>query len=354
MAFDSRRFASDIGELADQEGLPGLAAGVVIDGTTALLKGFGHADIEEGRPFTSGTPCRVASVSKTLAATVVMQLVEKGLLSLDTPMAEFRGPSRHREKPILVRHVLSHTSEGTPGEAYRYSGYAYADLTLVVEQVLGRPYPTVLQERILTPCGMDRTMPGQLCPGHGAVLCDLATAYEIVDGRPVRSAFPLWSPNWSENGEQQWVQVGCTPTQDPLRREILGEAYAPLNASQTSAGIVSTVDDLLRFDAAVDASERVSPETQQLMWTPGASSTGQALPYGLGWFVQHVGSDRLVWHYGEWLTMSALYLKLPDRRMTLILLANSGGLSVGYSLGAGDVIASPYARAFLDGVGCAR
>jgi hypothetical protein len=70
-----------------------------------------------------------------------------------------------------------------------------------------------------------------------------------------------------------------------------------------------------------------------------------ALPYGLGWFIQREHGVRLIWHYGQWLQYSALYLKAPD--LTLILLANSGGLSEAFPMADDDVMASSFAKAFV-------
>src|SRR5207248_2519759 len=75
---------------------------------------------------------------------------------------------------------------------------------------------------------------------------------------------------------------------------------------------------------------------------------GRKLPYGLGWFVQSHEGARLVWHYGYWPeSFSSLYLKLPERKLALLLLANSDGLSAPFSLGGGDVTRSAFAGSFL-------
>ena len=75
-----------------------------------------------------------------------------------------------------------------------------------------------------------------------------------------------------------------------------------------------------------------------------STTTGQWLPYALGWFVQQYNSTRLVWHYGLWPQYSALYLKVPDRQLTFILLGNSGGVTEAFGLSDGDVTTSPFAR----------
>ena len=91
----------------------------------------------------------------------------------------------------------------------------------------------------------------------------------------------------------------------------------------------------------------MSASTQLLAWTPFRLASGREAPYALGWFVQSTVAGRAVWHYGQWPTFSSLILKLPDRGLTLILLANSDGLSGRFPLASGDVAVSPFARAFI-------
>src|SRR5439155_16964366 len=123
-------------------------------------------------------------------------------------------------------------------------------------------------------------------------------------------------------------------------RPILS-AYPPRGIS-AAAGLISTVRDLARYDAAIDQHVLLAPQTQEHAWTNHVNSKGERLPYGLGWFVQTYGGQRLIWHYGQWDTFSGLFLKVPGRNITLILLANSSRLSSPFSaLGAGNVTGSP-------------
>ena len=72
-------------------------------------------------------------------------------------------------------------------------------------------------------------------------------------------------------------------------------------------------------------------------------------PVGLGWFVQETRGHRLVWHYGHGLESSSLIVKIPERRVTFVVLANSDGLSRWRRLGDdADVTASPAATLFLN------
>ena len=86
-----------------------------------------------------------------------------------------------------------------------------------------------------------------------------------------------------------------------------------------------------------------------MMFTQSLSNSGDPLPYGLGWFVQDYKDRKLVWHYGHApKAYSALILKVPEGELTLILLANSDGASADFRLGAGNVLRSPFAVAFLN------
>ena len=112
--------------------------------------------------------------------------------------------------------------------------------------------------------------------------------------------------------------------------------------------MISTAIDVAKFDAAMDQNLIVSEETKQAMFTQTISNNGRPLPYGLGWFVQEYKGLKLIWHYGHApRAYSSLILKVPEKEVTLILLANSDGASAPFNLGAGDVLRSPFAVAFL-------
>ncbi|MFX0046502.1 MAG: serine hydrolase domain-containing protein [Candidatus Hermodarchaeota archaeon] len=337
--------------LVEQNQIPGVAVGIVKNQKLIWARGIGYADIENKIPASPTTLYRLASTSKPFAAVLIMQLVEQGKLTLDTPMAKFRVPPRHREKPTLVRHVLSHTSEWTPGERFDYSGDAYSDLTLVIEETATKSYPDILKMNIFDPTGMDRTSPGMWAVGYEKAMHDLAVPYEFAGGKLERSAYPVIVCNWSATREQQWTIVGFLKTvEDVTRREILGDRYTPLYGGvNASGGIVSNIVDLAKFDAALDSGKLVNETSRNLMFTPTLSNDKKVLPYGLGWFVQEINETKVVWHYGHFPPIaSSLYLKIPEHNLTFFLLANTSRLSDSHGLQEGDVMRSPYATLFLD------
>ena len=102
--------------------------------------------------------------------------------------------------------------------------------------------------------------------------------------------------------------------------------------------------DLAAFDLALDQGKLLHPSVREEMWTPPSPP----IPYGLGWFISELAGERVVWHTGLWEgAYSALYLKVPALQATLILLANSDGLSEPFALHRGDVTTSLFAKAFL-------
>jgi CubicO group peptidase (beta-lactamase class C family) len=113
-------------------------------------------------------------------------------------------------------------------------------------------------------------------------------------------------------------------------------------------GLVSTVRDIGRFDAALRRGAIVQPESLAAAWTPSLDRLGQRLPHGLGWFVQNYNAERIVWQFGVAdNASSSIIITVPTRGITVVLLANSSGLARPFQLAAGDVMVSPFARLFL-------
>jgi CubicO group peptidase (beta-lactamase class C family) len=134
---------------------------------------------------------------------------------------------------------------------------------------------------------------------------------------------------------------------DKKGRSSRNTEVLPENLS-ASAGIVSTVRDLARFDAALDSGLLLREETLAAAWTNAVGQDRLPMPTGLGWFVQKYNGETIVWQYGQTTNAySSLMLKIPAKRLTLILLANSDGLSSYFDLASGDVTKSLFAVLFL-------
>jgi CubicO group peptidase (beta-lactamase class C family) len=435
--------------------IPAYSAAVVKDQKVLWAKGFGYADVENKIPATEHTPYHLASLTKTFASTILLQLVQEGKVKLDDPVSKY-GINLESDGVIRVRHLLSHTSEGNPGEQYRYNGNRFGELDKVVQRAAGKSFGELLIANILDPLGMNETAPNvprivgtkspnaagaaaeaevkaavmdivagfnagnveqierRLAPQHNRFQGEGGFLTSFIDGAELRDAFragfklkfdvhnleaavygdsavatffmggTITLPNgttrtegpwrsssfWNKQGgdwklvhshqsamnramitekhQQRFDAVVKTLAQPyALDREFKTTKISYPQGFSTSAGLMSTVLDMAKYDIAIDQNKFLTKETQQLAFTPTRSTKGEELPYGLGWFTQDYKGTKLLWHYGYWTGNSSFILKVPERNMTFIIMANSDNLSRPTDLGSGDALSSPVGVAFL-------
>jgi CubicO group peptidase (beta-lactamase class C family) len=297
--------------------LPGMVVVVAEDGKITHKLEWGNADVEAKTAVTADHLFLIASVTKTFTATLIMQMVDEGLLSLDDRMIDYWYPSFFpmRITPeYRIRHVLGHTAQGTPGRTFVYNGGRYGFAYGVFEKVGGLTLKERMIRRILAPLKMDSTMPG------------------IGDERYRRLRDRLVMPYRYDSVQRRHVK-----SPEALRT---GDLYA-------SSGLASSALDLVRFAHALDTNLILSADAHAAMTQPAVSTDGYALPYGIGWFVQNCDDERLVWHYGYGAADSALLVRVPRRHLTLVALANSDQMSACSLLGDGDILTSPIAVSFV-------
>ena len=311
-------FEAQLDRLRSDLAIPGMSAIVMVQDAVAWEGSLGLADIPSQRPVTPTTQFHLASLTKTFASTIVMQLVEQGLVGLDDPISDY-GISLASSGTIRVRHLLSHTSEGVPGEQFRYNGDRYALLDQVIQGATGESFATRVMERIATPLDLQHTAPNPLnavafaASGRDAptYIAAMATGYGIDSRmRPVPVAYPT--------------------------------------SFSSAAGLVSTAREVARYSTALDAGQFLSGATRTLAFTPARSADNRILPHALGWFSSVVAGHTLVWHYGYWIGNSSLIIKEPSRGLTFVALTNSDQLSARFSLGSGDLMSSTVAQAFVN------
>jgi CubicO group peptidase (beta-lactamase class C family) len=336
---DIERFEKRLDLIRQSLDIPGMSVAVVHKQAVILARGFGVVDLAKGTAATENTPYPIASLTKTFAAAVIMRLVEAGKLDLDEAMSTYdpgyaRWCARVKasilpvartyncdSERITVRHHLTHTAQGKPGTYYEYSGFLFARLTAVVDALSAKGFNRSIEEDILEPLGMSDTALGANDPHKADVVARMAKPYKL---------------------DQEWRLVEPATVNPP---------FAYMGAA---AGLISTVMDLARYDAAIDRDLVYSAQTKKQIWTAATSPTGRKFPYGLGWFVQEFSAPRprLLWHYGYYPdAFSSLLLKMPERELTFILLASTDRASSVFALGDGDVLRSAFATAFLDTFG---
>ena len=152
----------------------------------------------------------------------------------------------------------------------------------------------------------------------------------------------------TEKHQQRFDTIVKTLAQPyALDREFKTTKISYPQGFSTSAGLMSTVLDMAKYDIAIDQNKFLTKETQQLAFTPAKSTKGEDLPYGLGWFTTNYKGTKLLWHYGYWTGNSSFIMKVPERNLTFIIMANSDNLSRPTDLGSGDALSSAVSMAFL-------
>ncbi|HVG21092.1 MAG TPA: serine hydrolase [Blastocatellia bacterium] len=454
---DSRiaRLEQRLDSIRQELKIPAMSAAIVKDQKVVWAKGFGYADVENKVAATEHTSYHLASLTKTYASTILMQLVQQGKVKLDDPASKY-GITLESEGVIRVKHLFSHTSEGNPGEQYRYNGNRFAELDKVIQKATGKSFAELLTANILDPLAMSETAPNvppvvktrspngadpkaegevkaalagfiaglnsdkaeqveqYLAPQQNAFrgdkgplgffldpekfrsdsragvrlnfqvhnletaiygdaalsTCFMSGVVTLPGGNTRRDGPWRLSLVWNKQGggwkivhAHQSESDGAIITEDQQQRfaavsKNLAQPYALDNKFNVvkskypthfsvSAGLISSVLDMAKYDIAIDQNRFLTRETQQLAFTPAVSTRGESLPYGLGWFTQNFNNTRFIWHYGYWVCNSSLILKVPDHNITFIAMANTDNLSRPTDLGAGDVMSSPVGLAFL-------
>jgi CubicO group peptidase (beta-lactamase class C family) len=196
-------------------------------------------------------------------------------------------------------------------------------LTPVVEQCAGGTYRQLLAAEFFDRFGLARSVPGETMTAPTAADRRFFTASKLTQYASVVGDLAI-----------------------PYRVDASGRATrsdGTVGAATMATGVISSAVDLATFDIVL---------SQGAVLSPGALSAAQnavaGMPTGLGWFVQNYNGERVVWQFGlvkdAW---SSLILKLPNRNITLVMLANSDGLSAPFSLDQGDVTRSLFAKLFL-------
>ncbi|MBO0951873.1 serine hydrolase domain-containing protein [Fibrella forsythiae] len=334
---DTTAFAAKLDRLRQQYHIPSLSVGVVHGRKLVWHKGLGYADVANRIVPDEHTVYHLASVTKTFGALVLMQLVEAGKVSLDDPVTKYGinlGARWGNDPRIKVRHLLTHTAQGhslngfRPGYSFIYNGDMFGQLKQVIEQSSGQTFGQLLTRNILLPLRLQHTAPNLADTVDFALMGYDRAAFEKRVAKPY---------DWQNN---QLVSVAY-PTY-----------FGP------SAGLMSCVADLAIYATAIDDGLFLKPDTWKRMFTAAVSPKGKTLPYGLGWFMQHQKGVKLLWHTGLWTGNSSLLIKVPEKDLTFIILANSQHLNSPFYARFDffrtnpklqkDLRASAFAKAFLD------
>ncbi|MDX1646388.1 MAG: serine hydrolase domain-containing protein [Longimicrobiales bacterium] len=297
------RFDAEVSSGVAEDAAGAVSVAVFSGDEIIWSKGWGWADIENRRPATAETIGRTGSISKSFTAVLMMQLVERGLVGLDEPVAnhlpavEGFAASPEGAPPITFRMLASHTAglerepsledaaagsiylwqdkvlasipttafESPPGTEYSYSNIGFGTLGLALERAAGVSFMELMETLVFGPLGME-------------------SSTFILDAPDL---FRRMSVGYSRRRDTGEVSA------ERATREHFGRGYKVPNG-----GIYSTVGDLARFAAAMMGTTEVqilTDASRREMLTPQAPAEG----YGLGFSVEDEGGVTVVGHGGS-------------------------------------------------------
>lgn len=309
------RYAADLLDKAYPDANAPGAALLVARGDEVLYRGArGAASVELGVPLTADHVFRIGSVTKQFAAAAVLKLAEDGKLSLDDPLVKF-VPGYPGGDKVTVRMLLDHTSgiasytgiEGhmasgvrldldtralidvfrdhevdfAPGTDWRYNNSGYVLVGAVIEAASGRPWHAYLYDAILAPAGLAHTRWGD----DGAIIAMHARGYTRNAGKPAPAAL------------------------------------LSMTQPHAAGALVSTVDDLLRWNRALHGGRVLSEAGHRAMVTPAGKAAGH--DYGYGIVAGELHGQPLYQHGGGIFGFASQLMYLPESELTVAVLRNS-------------------------------
>jgi CubicO group peptidase (beta-lactamase class C family) len=310
---------------------------VAENGHIVYSRSVGFSHLQPDIANTSNTAFQIGSVSKTITAVAVLQLFEKHLLHIDSPLVRYLPAFPY--PAITIRHLLNHTSglpdkeelffpllnlhpdtvftnndiipamralhkplAFTPGSQWRYCNTGFALLALVVQQVSGQPFGKYLAAHVFGPAGM----------AH-AHLLGTVKAPEEATGYLVRAHYL---------GDMQTIDTS---------RKVRPWAFN-MRWLEGPTNVVATAADLLMFDNALRSHKLLQPATVKKMLTPATLPDGSPIAangefgnaaYALGWFIQaDTSAGKLVMHTGREPSFFSFFLRDLLHNRVYILLDN--------------------------------
>ena len=303
--------------------IPGLALMLVREGKPAKTGTYGLANLEWKTPVSGDTVFEIGSVTKQFTAAGIMLLVQDGKLDLEDKISVHLPNTPPAWAQITVKQLLNHTSgiksytgldgfeltrrltqaqfikeigthplEFAPGDAYKYSNSGYSLLGYIIENASGKSYWDFLGERIFTPLKMTS-----------------------VTNREPSLVIPKRASGYEKNKKGARIN----------RDYDLTDIFA-------AGAIVSTIEDMAKWDAALYGEKILSVASKEQMWTPTRLNNGTLKLYGLGWSVEPHNGHKNIGHSGSTSGFSASFQRFPDHKLTVIVLCNSGESGVATKL----------------------
>jgi CubicO group peptidase (beta-lactamase class C family) len=314
-----KQLAEEFDKLLSEQYKPGETGSVALvaqKGQVIYKKAFGTASLELNVPMQSDMVFRIGSITKQFTAICILQLMEKGQLTLQDDITKFIPDYPTHNNKITVQHLLTNTSgivnltnlpkiselktkdiklteiidffkneplEFVPGTRLSYSSSGYILLGYIIEKVSGLTYAKYLEENIFKPCKMNNSYRGN--------------NNQLIRNRA--------------NGYQQGSSG------------IENAGYINMFIPHAAGSILSTVDDLFKWHQSLHSYTLVKKETLEKAFEKAKLNDGKSAEYGFGWFLRNIQGSPTIEHGGgiEGYLTEAIYL--PREDVFVVIFSNS-------------------------------
>lgn len=330
-------------------GLHQLNGNILLAGKGKVItnKSFGYADFGTHKPNTTDIHFNLCSISKIFTSTAILQLRDKGKISLDDHVVKYLPVFPFAD--ITIKQLLTHTSglpdlelfedllkqyhdtiitnmnvitelkkwkQGLyfkPGDRYRYNNIGYDLLAMVIEKITGSTFPVYLEKYIFKPAGMNETYLS-VYPNHYYVN-DTTCVKMHIQRHPYYDTIYSYADSSSR---YKYTNYNFTGTQG-------------------NGNVISTTGDLLKFDHAFFTGRLLKLSTMEEAFTPLKLNSGETyygpmdtyvgegkMSYGLGWDIwEQPGSGKSVGHGGFMFGNATFYAHNQENKQTIIVFDNT-------------------------------
>ncbi len=315
---------------------PGANVLVAKGGKIVYHKAFGMANMELNVPSDTNMTYYIASNTKQFTTVAILQLLEKGLLSLEDSLGKY-VKSTPPVSQITIRQLLSHTS-GLNGNGYRdslnipkgntrqaeaeryaarnmvfpsgskwlYNNGNFQVLGYIVEKITRKTYQEYISENIFKPAGMNASVV-------------VSGEEPLIKGRPAGYGI--------------------------FRRGIVNMVLHDIQSFYASGGILSTASDMYRWNQAIKSGILLQKKTLELAFAPQKLNNGETVPYGFGWHIDNIKGSSVYRHGGAvpGFISETLYLPLEDIYVVILINSESAVIpQVLARIAASELAGKPY------------
>jgi CubicO group peptidase (beta-lactamase class C family) len=330
---DSTQIDHILKEVMESSNIPGIAVGIAVGDEINYTNVFGYANMECETDLQINSIWHLCSISKQFSTVACLKLVEENKISLEDKISKYLENLPNEYLNITIFNLLSHTSgikdylneknlygfewekvkgqvfadtlNFEPGDSWSYCNTGFWIVAKIIEKVTGMDYNTYLTHEFFNKLQMSKT---QRISGE-----------KIIESRV--------------HGYEYKNDTYCNSIED-----------IHLYKGQGDGDLLSTLNDLLKWNLALTKGNILTKKSMLKLWTPTKLNNGKALEispnsginYGLGWFINDINGEKVVWTPGSGFGFSTASLYVPDYDLIIIifcnkqqfLLANEIGFSV--------------------------